>query len=225
MSSNRILSRAGFGLLEPHLQSVDLPVRKKIEVPKKRIDQVYFIEAGCASVVVKSTSKPTIDIGINGREGMTGPAVMRGNDRLPHEKVAGRGQHISAANLRATDEQSPALHRAMLRNAHAFLHQTTTKVLANDRSKIDERLARRLLMADDRIDGDALSLTHEFRGLALGTYRPGVTKAIQDLRRAHRPGRIKQDRSKSSRRARTRTRELIHKDDLHVPTSRQSAHS
>jgi hypothetical protein len=156
-------------------------VRKQIEATKKRINQVYSFEADFASVVVNGTSKPSIDVGINGREGMTGLAVVPGNDRLPHEKVPRRGQRISAANLRATDEQSPASHRAMLRYAHAFLHQTTTKVLANGRRKIDERLARRRLMAEDRIDGDELSLTHEFLGLMLGTYRPGVTKAIQVL--------------------------------------------
>lgn len=46
---------------------------------------------------------------------------------------------------------------------------------------MEERLARWLLMADDRIDGNELPLTHEFLGLMLGTYRPGVTKAVQAL--------------------------------------------
>ena len=69
----------------------------------------------------------------------------------------------------------------MLRYAQAFLNQTTTTALANGRSKMEERLARWLLMADDRVDGDELPLTHEFLGLMLGTYRPGVTKAVQAL--------------------------------------------
>ena len=72
----------------------------------------------------------------------------------------------------------------MLRYAHAFLLQTTTTALANGRSKTEERLARWLLMADDRIDGDELPLTHEFLGLMLGTHRPGVTIALQALERA-----------------------------------------
>ena len=72
----------------------------------------------------------------------------------------------------------------MLRYAHAFLAQTTTTALANGRSKIEERLARWLLMADDRIDGDELPLTHEFLGLMLGTHRPGVTIAVQALEKA-----------------------------------------
>jgi CRP-like cAMP-binding protein len=187
VSSNRILSRLSredFGLLEPHLQSVDLPTKKPLESRRKRIDQVYFIEAGFASVVANGSNKPSIEVGIIGREGMTGLGIVLGNDRAPHAtyiQVAGKGLRISAAHLRQADEQSPTLHRAMLRYAHAFLHQTTTTALANGRSKIEERLARWLLMADDRVDGGELPLTHEFLGLMLGTYRPGVTKAIQVL--------------------------------------------
>ena len=72
----------------------------------------------------------------------------------------------------------------MLHFAHSFLAQTTTTALANGRSKIEERLARWLLMADDRIDSEELPLTHEFLGLMLGTHRPGVTIALQALEKA-----------------------------------------
>ena len=190
MPSNRILSRLSrqeFALLEPHLEAVDLPVRKTLEARRKRIDQVYFIESGFASVVANGSSKPSIEVGIIGREGMTGLAIVMGHDRAQHEtyiQVAGRGLRISAARLREADERSMILHRAMLRYAHAFLLQTTTTALANGRSKIEERAARWLLMADDRIDGDDLPLTHEFLGLMLGTHRPGVTIALQALEKA-----------------------------------------
>src|SRR5207249_10284294 len=85
-------------------------------------------------------------------------------------RAAGTGLRISAARLREADERCITLHRAMLRFAHAFLAQTTTTALANGRSKTEERLARWLLMADDRIDGEELPLTHEFLGLMLGTH-------------------------------------------------------
>jgi CRP-like cAMP-binding protein len=85
--------------------------------------------------------------------------------------------------LREADERSMILHRAMLRYAHAFLLQTTTTALANGRSKIEERLARWLLMARDRLESDELPLTHEFLALMLGTQRPGVTIALHGLER------------------------------------------
>ena len=190
MSSNRILSRLSrqdFALLEPHLEPVDLPVRKPLEARRKRIEQVYFIESGFASVVANGTSKPSIEVGIIGREGMTGLAIVLGSDRAQHAtyiQAAGKGLRISAARLREADERSNTLHRAILRFAHSFLAQTTTTALANGRSKIEERLARWLLMADDRIDSEELPLTHEFLGLMLGTHRPGVTIALQALEKA-----------------------------------------
>jgi CRP-like cAMP-binding protein len=186
VSPNRILAglpREDFALLEPHLEPIDLPVKKRLGTSKRRIDQVYFIEEGFASVVANGSSKPSIEIGIIGREGMTGLTVLLGGERTFHDsyiQVAGKGQRISAAKLREVDERSPTLHRAMLRYANQFLLQTTTTALANGRSKIDERLARWLLIAADRV-GDKVPLTHEFLGLMLGTYRPGVTKAVQAL--------------------------------------------
>jgi CRP-like cAMP-binding protein len=69
----------------------------------------------------------------------------------------------------------------MLRYAHRYLIQTAQTALANGRSKLEERLARWLLMADDRIDGDALPLTQEFLAMMIGVRRAGVTVAIQEL--------------------------------------------
>ena len=71
----------------------------------------------------------------------------------------------------------------MLRFAYTFLIQTSTTVLANGRGKIEERLARWLLMAHDRTDGDALDLTQEFLAMMLAVTRPGVTVAVQSLER------------------------------------------
>jgi hypothetical protein len=58
MSPNRLLarlSRADFALLEPNLERMDLPVKKSLETRRKRIDHVYFIEAGFASVVANGS--------------------------------------------------------------------------------------------------------------------------------------------------------------------------
>jgi CRP-like cAMP-binding protein len=167
-----------------HSRPISCPVRKPLEARRKRIEHVYFIESGFASVVANGTKKPSIEVGIIGREGMTGLAIVLGGDRAQHAtyiQVAGKGLRISADRLREADERSSTLHRSLLRFAHAFLAQTTTTALANGRSNIEERLARWLLMADDRIDGEELPLTHEFLGLMLGTHRPGVTIAIQAL--------------------------------------------
>ena len=185
-SQNGILSRlseADFALLEPHLEPVDLPLRKVLERRAKPIKAIYFPESGFASVVANGDKRP-IEVGLIGREGMTGLPVILGNDRNANEvfiQAAGQGHCIRANDLRKAIEKSLTLHREMLRYAHNFLEQTTRTAVANGRSKIEERLARWLLMADDRLDGTDLPLTHDFLAMMLGVRRPGVTMALQEL--------------------------------------------
>jgi len=177
------LSRQDFQLLQPHLTSVDLAARRQLTTRGKRVDDIYFIEAGIASLVGAGNTKQ-IQIGMIGREGMTGLASAMGADRASHDtfmQIAGKGLRISAAKLRELDEQSRTLHRSLLAYAHAFLIQIAQAALANGLGKIEERLARWLLMAADRLDTNELCLTHEFLAVTLGTQRPGVTIALHEL--------------------------------------------
>jgi CRP-like cAMP-binding protein len=188
MSNNKLLarlSRADARLLEDHLEAVELPVRTQLQAPNKKVDHVYFLDSGVASIVANGAH--AIEVGMIGREGMSGSSVLLGNgDRFPHEiymQIAGRGQRLSAARLRGAIAASTSLHQVLLRYVHHFLTQTTQTALANGRSKIEERLARWLLMAHDRLDGDDVPLTHEFLAVMLGVRRSGVTTALQELER------------------------------------------
>ena len=188
-SKNRVLARlvrADLALLRPHLTPVDLPVSTQLETTNARIDSVYFIERGFASVVADGPGKRSIEVGIIGREGMTGLAQVLGHDRSTHEtymQAAGSAQRISAAHLRKAMDQSVRLHRSLLRCAHAFLIQTAQTAVANGRSKLEERLARWLLMANDRLGGTEVPLTHRFLSVMLGVHRPIVTLTVQALER------------------------------------------
>jgi CRP-like cAMP-binding protein len=121
-----------------------------------------------------------------GREGMTGLSIVFGKDRSQHEtyiQAAGNGQRISASNLRTALQQGSDLLPAFLSYAHTFLMQASETALANGRSNIEQRLARWLLMAHDRLDGEELPLTQEFLSIMLGVRRAGVTSAVQELER------------------------------------------
>jgi CRP-like cAMP-binding protein len=71
----------------------------------------------------------------------------------------------------------------MLKSAQAFMIQTAHTALANGRAKLEQRLARWLLMARDRLTTDAVPLTHEFLAVMLGVRRAGVTVAIHGFER------------------------------------------
>jgi CRP-like cAMP-binding protein len=188
-SRNRLLaslSEADFGLLQANLEPVTLELYKALEKPNRRIDHAYFIEAGFASVVGIQAKETKVEVGLVGHEGMTGLSIVLGNHRSPDStyiQVAGHGQRIDASALREAIHDSRSLQLLLLKYARAFMVQTTHTAISNARAKLNERLARWILMADDRVDGSRLPLTHEFLSLMLGVRRAGVTEALHALER------------------------------------------
>jgi CRP-like cAMP-binding protein len=180
------LSPADLALLQPHLTFLAVEVRHEIERPNRRIESVYFMDAGIASVVAVQADKTQVEVGLVGPEGMTGTAVVLGGDQSPHStyiQVAGEAQWIKADQLRKAMRASDSLRALLLKYVQTFMVQTTHTAIANARAHIDRRLARWILMAQDRTGNKILPLTHEFLALMLGVRRPGVTETLQSLKR------------------------------------------
>ena len=178
------LTPKNLALLRPKLTAVTLSARREIELPDKSIKNVVFPESGIVSTVAFGARKKQLEVGIIGREGMTGLPVIMGDDRSPHStyvQVPGEGNQIAADDLREAMRKSPSIREVMLRFVQSFLIQATHTAIANGSAKLEERLARWLLMAQDRVEGDELPLIHEFLALMLGVRRPGVTVAIHSL--------------------------------------------
>ena len=156
----------------------------ELERPNKPIKNVFFPEAGMVSVVANGARKKKLEVGIIGREGMTGLMVLLGNDRSPYQayiQIAGSAQRIASDDLRSAMAKSPTLAGVLMRYVQAFMIQTTQTAISNGSGKLEERLARWLLMAQDRVDGDELPLIHDFLALMLGVRRPGVTVTLHSL--------------------------------------------
>ncbi len=187
-SSNKLLaslSTDDFDFLQPHLASVTLGLRKSLERPNRRIDAVYFPEAGFASVTAIQSNGKEVEVGLIGREGMTGLPVVLGNHRSPYAtyiQASGTGKCMPATELRKALQISSSLRDSLLKFVQAFGVQTTHTAICNAHFKLDVRLARWLLMAHDRIGDDTLPLTHEFLALMLAVRRPGVTEALHALK-------------------------------------------
>lgn len=180
------LSPSDLALLRPHLQPVLMPLLTDMERPNRHIEAVYFMEAGIASVVAVQPDQTRIEVGLIGREGMSGIAVVLGGDQSPHStyiQVAGEAQRMTADELRAAMAASESLRGLLLKFVQVFMAQTAHTAIANARYRIDQRLARWILMAHDRTRNGSLSLTHEFLALMLGVRRAGVTECLQSLKR------------------------------------------
>jgi len=79
-------------------------------------------------------------------------------------------------------EQRPAIRSLLLKYVQAFMTQAAHTAVANARARIHERLARWILMSHDRVQGNTMTLTHEFLALMLAVRRPGVTQSINALK-------------------------------------------
>ena len=127
-----------------------------------------------------------VEVGLIGREGMTGLPILLGNHRSPHAtyiQAPGTGQRILATELRKATQTSVSLRNSLLKFVQVFGVQTTHTAISNAQSRLDVRLARWLLMAQDRMGDDTLTLTHEFLSLMLAVRRPGVTETLLALRK------------------------------------------
>ncbi len=175
---------ADFRLLQPHLEPVKLERRKIAEKPNVRIEHVYFVSAGIISVVIGVDHNTEVEVGLIGCEGMSGVSIIHGDDRGPHStyvQVDGHGQRIAVKALTAAMQKSEFMRALFLKYAQAFMIQTNHTAVSNARGKLDERLARWILMAHDRLPGNDIRLTHEFLAVMLGVRRAGVTEAVHVL--------------------------------------------
>ncbi|WP_296081120.1 Crp/Fnr family transcriptional regulator [uncultured Agrobacterium sp.] len=180
----RSLSPADFEILRPAMRVVKFDVHEVIERPDTTIERVIFFETGLASIIGHLSNGKSIEVGLTGREGMTGSAVILGNARTSHRtlvQVSGYGIALPSAAVVDAMRSSDTIRDIFLTYIHTLLVQTVSTVIANGLSRLDKRLARWLLMLHDRIDGATVAMTHEFLAVVLGVRRPGVTVALHIL--------------------------------------------
>jgi CRP-like cAMP-binding protein len=187
---NRILAALPpkeLACLRPRLQPIDLAVRQLLSKADTPIDYGYFPQKGLISLVRPMRDGSMVEVGLVGREGFVGLAVVLGGRMHTVEKmvqVQGSALRISARALREELGNCPTLLAELLRYTQALLVQISQTAACNGRHTIQERLARWLLMARDRNDDDVVPLSHEFLSMMLGARRSGITMALGALRQA-----------------------------------------
>lgn len=172
------LSSADRALIEPLLESVDLAQGMVVEEPGKPVSHAYFPRTGVGSTVALSGNGRRIEVGLFGCDGMSGTAVVMQSQHAAHEtfmQIGGAGYAIEAGKLTELLKQSATLQRHLLRYVQAMITQVSQTALSNGHAKLEERLARWLVMCHDRTEDDEMFLTHEFLSVMLGVRRAGVT--------------------------------------------------
>jgi len=171
---------ADFLSIRPNLEHVELPSHMSLYEPGDVFKFAYFPNTGLISIVVVLSSGKTVEAGLIGKEGVSGLTAVAGCKRSPLREVvqiSGEGFRIRIGSLRGMMESARMLDRTLKRYASVFGLQVAQTAACNRLHDIDRRLARWLLMADDRIESGVLKITHDFLATMLGTDRSSVSLA------------------------------------------------
>lgn len=188
---NRLLALLpdhAFGTVADSLEQVELPRGFVFSNPDMPADEAYFIESGIGSVVAITPQGQRSEVGIFGREGMTPANAVLDTVSTPYAifmQIPGHGYRLPTPRLHEAVRESDTLRQLLSRFAHAMSVQTSYTGLSNSVHRIDERLARWILMCHDRTSGDQIALTHEFLSVMLAVRRSSVTTALHVLEGKH----------------------------------------
>ncbi len=184
---NRILKALPPGeyeRLSAHLEPVEMKLGEVLYRVNEPITHVYFPSRGTVSVVCPLEDGSSVEAGMVGNEGVFGVSVFLGSVTAPLEAIVqlpGDALRMRADVLRAEFKRGEHLQDLLLRYTHDFIILIAQTAACNRAHPIDGRLARWLLMCQDRAQSGQLQLTHEFIASMLGTRRAGVSEAAGRL--------------------------------------------
>jgi CRP-like cAMP-binding protein len=175
-----------FRLILPHLEFLDMPHHLSLHQPHWPVRFAHFPNQGLISLVVELKDGRSVEAGLLGNEGASGMPAVLGLKRSPLREIvqiAGDGFRVPVDTLTELLPSTPALRGILSRYAAGLAMQVAQTAACNRLHKIEERLARWLLIARDRVDSGVVPITHDFLATMLGTDRPSVSLAAGVLQK------------------------------------------
>jgi CRP-like cAMP-binding protein len=164
----------------PELTFVQLRSRDILQESEELIKYAYFVDSGMVSILSIMEDGKSVEVGLTGKEGCTGLQLALGfksSDTQAMVQIEGTAFRLSAPSLLKVLRQCPVLARRIQQYGLFLAMQGAQVAACNRLHEVDERLARWLLMSQDRVGGTEINLTHEFLAHMLGTRRSSVTVA------------------------------------------------
>jgi len=175
-----------FAMIRDGLHYLDLPHYTVLHEPRKKLEYAYFLNSGMASLVFNTNHRESVEVGVIGNEGFAPIPVAAGIRHSPHEaimQVSGDGSQLPVDTLQEVLQTSPQLQKLLSRYATVHGLQAAQTAGCNRLHDLEQRLARWLLLIQDRVGSGLLRITHEFLATMLGTDRPSVSLAAGGLRK------------------------------------------
>jgi len=181
------LPRADRKRLLARCEPVDLALGEVLCERGDPVNHVYFPREAVVSLVMQIENHPSLEVGMVGREGMVGAALILDVSLMPLRAVvqaAGTAWRVAGADFQRELALSAALRRVIQRFMYVRVSQMASAAACLRFHLIGPRLARWLLMSQDRAQAAHFHVTHEFLACMLGVRRVGITAAAGALQRA-----------------------------------------
>jgi CRP-like cAMP-binding protein len=181
------LSKEDLDRVLPKLELVNLKLHQVLHEAGQTIKSGYFVNDGMISVLAVHPDGKSVEVGLIGREGFAGLPLLVGFRTSPTRLITqgdGSAYRCDAETLHQLIRQVPVLEKQLHRFGQKLAMQTTQIAACNRLHEVEERLARWILMTQERIQSDRLPLTQEFLAQMLGTRRASVTVAAGALQKA-----------------------------------------
>jgi len=187
---NRLLAAlpvAEYQRLLPNLDQVSLSLKQVIQEVGEPIEYVYFPQNAMVSALTTMVNGSMVEVGLVGYDGVTGiPAALGDNIAATNGIVqaAGSSMRMKPSVLKTAFGRGDVLQSLLLRYMQAQHAFVTQSAACNRLHHLEERLARWLLLACDRVGSNELPMTQEFMSYMLGVRRAGVSEAANALQQS-----------------------------------------
>ena len=181
---NRILCNLdddAFEALRPYLMPIELKRAATIQNANARLEHVYFIESGCVSRVARTQNDGLVEVAIVGNSGFVGIGFALGTMTSVHRTMVlmpGWALRIEVKELQKVIEGRPAIREVLLRYVQSLIVQKSQMSLCNARHELDQRLARWMLLANERLEDDSVPVTQDLLAMMLGVRQPSISFAL-----------------------------------------------